>query len=739
MVQRVPWERDEAIIMLDALVDVLNREISRNEAICAVSSELRNRAKQSGDAIDHVYRNVNGITLQMSIMEYIFTNGQHGLKKPSMPKLFQDVVDLYKNDYQTYKKLLTQAKMIPVIKSVQDQFLAWLGTQVSPTQLSELKVVYADIESFCIQRKILKMKLFETTKPEVIKKVVDTVNSNKVFRFTYKRNLNKMITAIKYYYRYVKEHPEQVKPEIKPQHHVVRNEVTVFVAEPEAKEYTIDFTTSEGISFTKPIPFSYFGNEQSNIEETRSRYTNILTKYFGEDGYQLGRSIFRGRFKRYYSIEYGCDISESDERIDVILEQIGTQRDGRIFPQHDEDQSGLIEDIISDIISALNEGASAVYIEAVYKKYQKQLADSLQIYHLDALTQLLIVNAKGRYSKKYSYLTRGSNNADSRGDLLRIMKGFHHPKDYKSIHAKAWYIPYDKMKSLLVVDKSIVNVSAGTYFYSPNLPVSAEEIHQLIIAIQIELEYRSHITDVEMMELIRYKCPSIAINTEEYTTYGLRNCLGYILRDKFSFNGPIISSIGSQLSMSDIYTEFAKMHENLSFNDLKNLSNEMNISIYWDCVLSEMVRVSEKELVRRDLIQFDIDSIDTVLDGMCPGNYLPLKQISMFLHFPNIGYQWNNYILESYLFSGSLKFKLMHVSFGQNSVCGAMVRIDSPITDYRTLIVDVLANSNSLGSTNDALQYIVDQGYQQRRRYDGIEQLIQEAKLIKEQKEKIGK
>ena len=147
------------------------------------------------------------------------------------------------------------------------------------------------------------------------------------------------------------------------------------------------------------------------------------------------------------------------------------------------------------------------------------------------------------------------------------------------------------MKHLLVAEKSIVNVAQETYFYAPNLPVGTDELGQLALLIQNELEYRSHITDTEMAEIIKNKCPGIAVNTEGFTTYGLRNCLGYIFRDIFSFNGPVISAVGNEISMSDVYSEFARTHEVLCFDDLKNLSGEMNIGIYWESVLNEMVRV----------------------------------------------------------------------------------------------------------------------------------------------------
>ena len=89
MAIRIPWDDCEAAYLLYELIRVLNNEISRKEAIQLVSNTLRKRALKRGVEIDEVFRNINGITLQMSVMEYIYTDGKHGLKKPSMPKLFQ--------------------------------------------------------------------------------------------------------------------------------------------------------------------------------------------------------------------------------------------------------------------------------------------------------------------------------------------------------------------------------------------------------------------------------------------------------------------------------------------------------------------------------------------------------------------------------------------------------------------------------------------------------------------------
>lgn len=52
MVQRIPWDILEAVIMLNALISLYNGDISRKEAIESVSSELRERARAKGIEVD---------------------------------------------------------------------------------------------------------------------------------------------------------------------------------------------------------------------------------------------------------------------------------------------------------------------------------------------------------------------------------------------------------------------------------------------------------------------------------------------------------------------------------------------------------------------------------------------------------------------------------------------------------------------------------------------------------------
>lgn len=215
MALRIPWDIEEAVLMLDMLLKSLDGKLTRKEAIRQVSEKLRRRAVNRGITIDDIFRNENGITFQMSALEVAYTGIKTKLKQPT--KLFVETVNLYRNHRELYEEILKEAENVVEPKSVQDEFCSYLSMQMPTFQLSDEYLMLSDIEKFCLERKILQNKLFETTDLETIKRVVRTVDSNRVFRFTYKRNLKKMSTVIHAYYSFLKSYkPDEEKRDIKP-------------------------------------------------------------------------------------------------------------------------------------------------------------------------------------------------------------------------------------------------------------------------------------------------------------------------------------------------------------------------------------------------------------------------------------------------------------------------------------------------------------------------------------------
>lgn len=108
MVLRIEWDKFEVALLLDACEMVLSRKGSKPEIVSELSAALRSRAVSNGREIDDTYRNENGISLQMTKMDYLLTDGKTGL--PGASKLFADIAKLRRDNPEKFYDILKLAK-----------------------------------------------------------------------------------------------------------------------------------------------------------------------------------------------------------------------------------------------------------------------------------------------------------------------------------------------------------------------------------------------------------------------------------------------------------------------------------------------------------------------------------------------------------------------------------------------------------------------------------------------------
>jgi len=316
-------------------------------------------------------------------------------------------------------------------------------------------------------------------------------------------------------------------------------------------------------------------------------------------------------------------------------------------------------------------------------------------------------------------------------DVLEYMKGCHTPVAYEDLRYNLWFFPIDVIKRALVTSPSLVLVDLKTYMYAPNFPASTEDMQHLIKVMRARISEKGFLVSKDIASLIQEKCPIIAINTIGYKDWAYRNILKYLLSDYFEFSSSIVSEKGKKLEMYQVYRSFCYDHEHLTFRELKEFSHEVGVAIYWDDVLKEMIRIDKNNLVRNDKIHFNVDEIDRVLEELCQQDYIPIQQVKLFLHFPPIEYPWNSYVLESYL-NHSKKFKLFHVCYTENGVFGVIAKANSQFENYQKIVIDMLSKSNEWNNAKNALELIVNKGYQARRRWTDFDSIVKEAQLRRE-------
>ena len=98
------WNKYEAALLIDGYRRVANGYASIKEVAMRISERIRPSNLQDCET----YRNVNGITLQLGAIQFLMTDGAHGISHVS--NLFREIVKLYKEDPTEFARLLDEAK-----------------------------------------------------------------------------------------------------------------------------------------------------------------------------------------------------------------------------------------------------------------------------------------------------------------------------------------------------------------------------------------------------------------------------------------------------------------------------------------------------------------------------------------------------------------------------------------------------------------------------------------------------
>lgn len=190
-----------------------------------------------------------------------------------------------------------------------------------------------------------------------------------------------------------------------------------------------------------------------------------------------------------------------------------------------------------------------------------------------------------------------------------------------------------------------------------------------------------------------------------------------------------------RFAMRDVYQLYAKHHAEFTADDIYNLSKELDATIYFDALAEVSVRVSNDLFVSKKQISFDVDAIDKVIGSFMAKDYIRIREIDSFLVFPNVGYEWNEYLLESFVASYSRKFALLSNGHSLNNVAGAIVKKDGKINEFVDVCAAALADSGISLKKTEALNYLADVNLITRRSYRDLDSAIRKATQIRGRKE----
>lgn len=478
--------------------------------------------------------------------------------------------------------------------------------------------------------------------------------------------------------------------------------------------------------------------------DTKEKETKVIDLTLKKQIKEIFEQNFRGGFRydsridykkfcRFYKLKYAIEEDISNEQLNEYIkylckEQICIENNGFFYLSStllsDENEKKIFEYINNTFL----EGAKFIFYSSIMNKFT-----DLLVYEHIPNEKILSSYLKAKLSEKYYfYDTYFSKSRLFSVSCLSEIEQFLFNKNYvvtkSEIISNFHYVSEEQIDKAIKDSKYIVRNAKKEYFHSDIIDFTEKEIQRISYLINSQIDKYEFITAKELKTLIKRDMPEILERYVFLSDMGFREVLSNKLGKDYYFKANIISSQKNRINTNQVYATFCKTHDSFSMDDLDDLKEQIDTNIYFETVYDNSIRVSYDSFISYDHINFDIENTDEAISRFFAGDYVFLSEITDFGTFPYCEYKWTTYLLESYLWSFSRKYKLMHIRFGKN-FSGVIIKRSSNYYDYDECLVDIIADNSTINTTEEALVFLSEKKCLNSQKYKNIKNIFQSATI----------
>lgn len=463
----------------------------------------------------------------------------------------------------------------------------------------------------------------------------------------------------------------------------------------------------------------------SEAEQRKSDIYEVLKNNF-KYGMRVESPIELVRFRRFYQADLKIECGYDDEELKSKITECGILFEEKIYL--------LSENIITKINELIddyrNESLSIIYFEEFYLVNEPFFSDN-GVFSTDMLKAVIgayikNIKTKANYFLITEYVVTEAESLER--DMLSIW-GDECLHNYSELHDRMRYVSLEKIKYGLVSRKCFVWDSNETYTNVHKLKISEMQRNNIYKDVEQACNEKGYCSfqDIDMEEIFS--------ENYEFTKNTVCSLVfEEVLSLEFNKNSKVVYSKRKDGKPVDWLYQYCKEKKQCSLQELLDQWELFAGNRRQDQTLnignSALVRVDEELFVDDSRIFFDTDVIDNLLSNIIRGEFIGMKEIISFALFPYYGFKWNYYLLESYCRRFSKKFKYLVWTYNSSN-SGAIVKKESSM-EYPDIMAQSVAESQIELTKKNVLDYLVKAGYLSRYRYKQIDNLILEAKEIRE-------
>ncbi len=450
----------------------------------------------------------------------------------------------------------------------------------------------------------------------------------------------------------------------------------------------------------------------------------LLLKKFSY-GIRIDSEIDIIKFKNFAEM-FEVNVSEDDDVLKAQISAGGISFDGKIHFVSDEVYNGILQKI-NDVFA---EGFSVIYYEELFGK-NFDWFDENHISSWELLREILDCKSDDLFIGK-NFLRKGAeriNEADAVEKEIESVWGDEPIHTYDEMYERLPYIPSEKVKFYLSYCQKFVWSTHETFAWIDKVIIPEEERQAIIDYAESECELKGHasIANVPLgnIEEENYQISVTAIYDAVYRL---------VLSDRFSINGKILTKNDAAIDALTLAKSFCADKEVCTFERLNDyvisINGTENRQTTFRAAYEQMIRIDEQNYVADYKVQFDIDAIDELLEQMINGDFTSIKSIATFIMFPDCGYTWTHYLLESFCYRFSKKYRLDVICFNDRNA-GIIAKKELNLSYVDMLALTALRSGLELRA--DIIgEYLYNNGYIARKRETILNNTVERAKQMKE-------
>ena len=195
---------------------------------------------------------------------------------------------------------------------------------------------------------------------------------------------------------------------------------------------------------------------------------------------------------------------------------------------------------------------------------------------------------------------------------------------------------------------------------------------------------------------------------------------------------------GTKAGGIKLLKRFCASRDELTINELFDRAKKLNViqqTAIIDAANDSMFRVSKNLFVKEELLSFNVAAIDKAVSPFVQGKIIALRDVTNFSTFVPVKdirgfeWEWNLYMLESFLSKKSNRFKY-HTSSPSNFAKGAIYQREQSFRNYVDLMSAVIVQERIPLNSTSINDFLIAKNFRTRRVERVTSSIIERAHVL---------